>query len=572
MIPHPHRVLMSTRSRILLALLALTLAPLIGVAGWACLHALRWSPQAVELRLAEAAVAGAAEVGARRAEAGAALEALGQEIRDGVAGRALDSAGIAAIVAGWPGLSDFSTIEVATGDVRAVIANRSAGGAGCPVAGSHPPVEAIAGPVRLRAVPVIAGAATGVAADAPRLVLVDERGVPIADPSCAAAAGLLPEGAHVLGSPYAFPAPLSGGELAVVALPAPAWPPPFPDSGFTLLVSALFVGVAAAGAFVILVRDLWRSMEVLTAAADRIGQGDFSPWLPPPTRDEVGRLSFAIGAMAARLEQVMQQNARNRQMVALGELASHVSHEIRNPLSSIKLNLQSIERETRDGSAPADLPEVVRLCLRETNRLEGTVRGVLRLAGTGAPILAPCAVHDVVRDALETVKPQYETRGTIVELDLGAVSDEVRGDAVQLRGVVLNLLLNAHDAMRSTGGLLAIRSEVAGDGANGQVLRVRFIDDGPGVPPEDRERIFQPFYTTKQTGTGIGLPLAARVIEAHGGRLYLERSSELTRGAEFVMELPLAGMIEEPGNGGGGRATRAARDERAPRSIAETVG
>jgi signal transduction histidine kinase len=323
-------------------------------------------------------------------------------------------------------------------------------------------------------------------------------------------------------------------------------------SAVSLIFAAVFIAAAAAGAFVILIGDLLRSLDVLSSAAVRIGQGDFSPWLPPPTHDEVGRLSFAIGTMATRLEQVMRQNARTRQMAAIGELASHVSHEIRNPLSSIKLNLQSVEREMRGGAVPTDLPDVLQLCLREIHRLDGTVQGVLRLAGSREPHLGPCSLHALLEDAMQTVGPQLEERAIHVATALDAPRNVVRADSAQLRGVLLNLLLNARDAMPD-GGRLTIWTEMVEDSTHTRMIRVHIADEGPGVPPEDRDRIFQPFFTTKSTGSGIGLPLASRTIEAHGGRLYLERRSELERGAEFVFELPLGESTDaSPQQGLGG--------------------
>jgi two-component system sensor histidine kinase HydH len=255
----------------------------------------------------------------------------------------------------------------------------------------------------------------------------------------------------------------------------------------------------------------------------------------------------------------MQQNARNRQMAAIGELASHVSHEIRNPLSSIKLNLQSIDRELRSGAVPIDLHDVVQLCLREVNRLDGTVQGVLRLAGSHEPQLTHLAVHAVLRDALQTMQPQLEERGIALDLQLDALRDDVRADATQLRGVFVNLLVNGRDAMPD-GGTLRVWTELAEESARGRTIRVHVADDGPGVRPEDRDRIFQPFFTTKATGSGIGLPLAVRTIEKHGGRLWLERRSELERGAEFVIELPLAADTgtDSSRNGAARALTRAA--------------
>jgi signal transduction histidine kinase len=331
----------------------------------------------------------------------------------------------------------------------------------------------------------------------------------------------------------------------------------------TTLVAVMFVAIVSGGAFVILLAHLRRSLEELTAAAVRIGQGDFTPWLPPPGEDEVGRLSLAIGAMAARLTDMMQQNARDRQMAALGELASHVSHEIRNPLSSIKLNLQSVEREVRDGSVPADLPSVLQLCLREIHRLDGTVQGVLRLAGFRQPVLEPLAVHALLAETLRTVAPQLDERGVEMRVNYLATGDAIEGDGAQLRSVFLNLFLNAADAMQA-GGRLRVWTESGEAEARSAVIRVHVADDGEGVPPELRERIFQPFYSTKPNGSGIGLPLALQTVEAHQGRLWLEQRSELERGAEFVVELPLAVPAEAPhaATTGGAQADNVFTDER----------
>lgn len=534
---------MSTRSRILLALLALTLAPLLGVAAWACVHAVRWSPEAIQLRLARAAVQGVIDVRAARADATASL----QDLADRIAAGGLDPAALENAVIDWPGQAHFASLRIEHGADVLFRSDPGASPSGC---AAPAPAALTTRSDALRLVGELAPLSLLRRDDtpdgSPRLVVLNADGEIVADPWCSGAAGLIPAGAATMQSPAAFGLSLGEGDWHVVAVPGPSWLPAFPEAGLGLLLAAVFLALAATGAFIILVRDLWRSMAVLTTAADRIGSGDFSPWLPPPAHDEVGRLSFAIGTMAARLEHVMLQNARNRQMAAIGELASHVSHEIRNPLSSIKLNLQSVDRELRDGSVPADLPAVMRLCLREVNRLDGTVQAVLRLAGTGEPQLAPCSLHAVLREALETVSPQMETRGIEVVMNLDASTDTVHADAVQLRGVILNLLLNAHDALAGAATRrLEVRTEEI-HGADGTAtLRVRITDSGPGVDAPDRERIFQPFFTTKPTGTGIGLPLAARVMEAHGGRLYLASRSEAEAGAEFVIELPLRPVAPE---------------------------
>ncbi|MGH7575053.1 MAG: ATP-binding protein [Longimicrobiales bacterium] len=318
------------------------------------------------------------------------------------------------------------------------------------------------------------------------------------------------------------------------------------------LVVVMILALAMAGGFAVLITHVMRSLDEVSTAASRIGEGDFTPWLPPPGDDEVGKLTLAIGAMVARIREMMGQLERSRQMAVVGELASHLSHEIRNPLSSIRLNLQSVEREASLGTVPADLPVVLQLCLREISRLDRVVNNVLRLGRTKPGPVRRCSLHTLIEESLEIVQPQLGHRGVRIERRLEAVADEVAADGEQLSGALLNLYLNAADAMPDGGTLRVWTERVHGADADGveAVIRVHICDEGPGISPELREQIFRPFYTTKPYGSGIGLPLALQAAEAHRGRLYLERRSELERGAEFVLELPLA-----PGSSGAGAAS-----------------
>lgn len=308
---------------------------------------------------------------------------------------------------------------------------------------------------------------------------------------------------------------------------------------FASLMFVVFLALATAGAFAIMITHIMRSLNEVSVAAARIGEGDFTPWLPPPGNDEVGKLTLAVGAMVARLREMMGQLERSRQMAVVGELASHLSHEIRNPLSSIRLNLQSIDREVRRGEVPADLPVVLQLCLREITRLDRVVNNVLRLGRNAPGPARRVGMHALIDESLEVVQQQLAQKGVRVERRHGAADDAVVVDAEQLSGALLNLYLNAMDAMPE-GGTLRVWTELAHDLAGFEVIRVHVADEGVGVSPELRERIFKPFFTTKTHGSGIGLPLSAQTAEAHGGRLYLEKRSELEHGAEFVLEIPLA--------------------------------
>ncbi len=312
------------------------------------------------------------------------------------------------------------------------------------------------------------------------------------------------------------------------------------------LIFVIFLAVATAGGFAIVVTHITRSLEDVSSAAARIGEGDFMPWLPPPGHDEVGKLTLAIGTMVARLKETVGQLERSRQLAVVGELASHLSHEIRNPLSSIRLNLQSVEREVLRGSVPADLPAVLQLCLREIKRLDGVVTNVLRLGRANPEAVRRLGMHALLDETLEVLQPQLAHRGVRLERRYHAAEDSVAADGERLSGALLNLYLNAADAMPQ-GGTLRVLTEDAHDRNGSPMIRVRIADEGAGVRPELRDQIFKPFFTTKHTGSGIGLTIALQTVESHGGRIYLERRSELEPGAEFVVEIPVESGFAERG-------------------------
>jgi signal transduction histidine kinase len=298
-------------------------------------------------------------------------------------------------------------------------------------------------------------------------------------------------------------------------------------------------------AFALMTGRATRSLQQLTEAADAVAAGDYAPSLPPAGSDEVGRLSGAFGVMVDRVDETLRRIRESRHMAAIGQFASRLSHEIRNPLTSIKLNLQRLERHASAGRMPEECVGPLETSLEEVHRLDRAVRGALSLARVRPLALEACPVHAVVDQALATLSPQLEGQEITVEVDLVAAKDIVLGDAEALRGVFLNLFLNASEAM-ADGGELSISSEaVPGPDAGADVIRVRVEDRGPGVSPDVADKIFEPFFSTKSEGTGFGLPLALSTVEDHGGTLKFEEPAPNITGAVFVVELPLVATAEE---------------------------
>jgi signal transduction histidine kinase len=298
-----------------------------------------------------------------------------------------------------------------------------------------------------------------------------------------------------------------------------------------VLILLLAAAVIPTGGF--LLRRATRSLDELTAAADRVGQGDFMPDLPRAGGDEVGRLTVAFRTMTHEIRSKVEEIERSRQLAAVGEFAAELSHEIRNPLTAVKLNLQRLERMVARAEVPAEAARPLHLALREIGRLERVVRGALHL---GRPTASAAAerrtvnVRELVEGAVEPLREQLDTQG--IRLDVACDDAPVHCDPAELTGALLNVLLNAVEAMPA-GGTLSVRAVRAADGVD-----VLITDTGGGIPDRARERLFRPFATTKPDGTGLGLALAHRAVEAHGGALTLEHTGP--GGTTFRMRLPVA--------------------------------
>jgi signal transduction histidine kinase len=322
---------------------------------------------------------------------------------------------------------------------------------------------------------------------------------------------------------------------------------PFARTRRLHLIIVGLVTVAVVLAFVAMTGRATRSLEELTRAAEAVAAGDYCPLLPPAGSDEIGRLSAAFGVMASRVEETLRRVRESRHMAVIGEFTSRLSHEVRNPLTSVKLNLQRIERHAAKGRLPDECSGPLEISLSEVDRLDRVVRGVLSLARTGAYATDACSLHQILRRAVAAVRLQCEERGIEIEENLGAERDTVLGNAEPLAGLFLNLLLNAAEAMPDGGRISLATNSIPDPEHESGRIEVKVRDEGPGIPPDLADKIFEPFFSTKKEGTGFGLPVALSAVEDHGGTLRLDRTTYDGRGAVFVIELPLA-----PGERAGG--------------------
>jgi signal transduction histidine kinase len=221
------------------------------------------------------------------------------------------------------------------------------------------------------------------------------------------------------------------------------------------------------------------------------------------------------------------------------ELAAGVAHEIRNPITAAK----SLVQQMGEDPTAHDNVEYAGVALAELERVEKSISHLLRFAREEDVTLGEVRISEVVDGALETLRDRIQGLGVTVERDVADL-DGLRGDPEKLRRVLINLLGNALDAF-ADGGTPGPRIEIAtGSNLAGTELWLRVRDNGPGMDAEKLGRIWSPFYTSKQSGTGLGLALSKKVIEAHDG--VMEASSALGEGTEFLVTFPRRTANEEP--------------------------
>ncbi len=239
---------------------------------------------------------------------------------------------------------------------------------------------------------------------------------------------------------------------------------------------------------------------------------------------------------AGRLRQELTHIGR---VSALGELTASLAHELNQPLTAI-LNNAEVAQKLLDADAPniVELREIMKDIVADETRAADVIRRVRVLVKKGALEHSPLDINGVVGEVAQLVKSDMASRHVPMSLELASGLPRVRGDRVQLQQVVLNVVLNGIEAMREANGrdpALAIRTF----GAGAQSVTVAVEDAGPGIDLRDVERIFEPLYTTKREGLGMGLAIARTIIQAHGGQL--RASNNAAGGATFEFTLPAAG-------------------------------
>ena len=300
-------------------------------------------------------------------------------------------------------------------------------------------------------------------------------------------------------------------------------------------------------------------IRALIAGSERIRAGRFDERVPEATDDEIGRLARSFNAMAASIEErervlaergmeleraLLELQAsqdrliRTERLAAIGHMAAQIAHEVRNPLNALGLNADLLGEEIREGN-PQEATELLAAIRREIRRLTDITEAYLSVGRLPPLRLEPQGIGPIVEELVRFQREELGQSGVVVDVRIDGGLPDVRVDADQLRQALLNILRNAGEALAGNGGgRVTVSASREGDA----LVRIDVADDGPGMAPEHVARIFDPFFSTKQTGSGLGLPLTQQVVTEHGGRIACISAPGL--GTTFSIRLPAVPSAE----------------------------
>ncbi len=309
---------------------------------------------------------------------------------------------------------------------------------------------------------------------------------------------------------------------------------------FALTAAVLITG--SLGAFAGFVsaqksRKHEEALEALERAAERVAQGDLTTTLAPLLGERADQTFRTFDRMTRELRDMRTRLAQTERETAFRDVAQRIAHEIRNPLSPIRVSIESLRKAKQRKLDDFDeiFEESTRTVLDEVQRLQHIVQDFADFARLPKPRPGAVELSALVRDALTLYRPE----GVSASFDVTSEPAPVHADREQLVQVLVNLLNNAADAARSREApQVRITLEAHADGA---VLHLD--DNGPGVAAADRVRIFEPYFTTKAHGSGLGLAVAERIAREHGGTLVVTDGP--LGGARFTLSLMRKGPSSE---------------------------
>ncbi len=300
-----------------------------------------------------------------------------------------------------------------------------------------------------------------------------------------------------------------------------------------LTLAALLI----SGIVIISTNRLLVPLKTLLKAVEKVARGELQTQIALKRPDEIGALATGFNKMTEALAERDEMLIRSERLATVGKMAAQVTHEIRNPLSSLGLNAELLDEELTAGSDPSEARALIQAMQDEIERLTGITESYLRYARLPPPEPSFDDLNGLVTAAVDFMKNELAERRIQVEFDLAPNLESLLFDRGQIRQALVNLLRNACEAMPD-GGIIRTSTR-----SNGRMVELAVTDSGQGIPAEALDQIFESFYSLKSSGTGLGLPLVRQICLAHGGAVRCEQTG--TDGSTFVIALPKTHTAEE---------------------------
>ncbi|RMF61657.1 MAG: HAMP domain-containing protein [Calditrichaeota bacterium] len=302
-------------------------------------------------------------------------------------------------------------------------------------------------------------------------------------------------------------------------------------------ITTLIAGVLG----ILSVQRFTRPLETLVKGVREYERGNLQHRIEMKTRDELAELAQEFNSMANSLLLNQKELQRMERLAALSRFASLVSHEVRNPLNSMNINMQILKRMLHRTDIPAERKDkYLDVIATEINRINNMVTNFLTIARPPELNLIRTNLHDILEEVLLIQEAQAHEQGVKIIREFTSSTPCGMFDHDQMKQVFHNIIINAFDAMKE-GGELRIRTSFIHQDPNEDeppfYLRIEFQDTGIGIPQEIIQEVFEFYYTTKQAGSGIGLAIAKQIVEGHQGIIYIQ--SQKGKGTTVVIELPV---------------------------------
>jgi signal transduction histidine kinase len=380
--------------------------------------------------------------------------------------------------------------------------------------------------VHLRLAALLPAAYLSVGLDRISAVL-DEAGAPLGplnmDPAL-----LLRPGFSWAGEPWMAAHRRVGEPALVLTLAAPTAPVslPFADAARRGLWALLLVSGCGFLLALVLTGRITIPLERLADAADSVARGELDRRVEEHGPNEIRRLGAAFNTMTRSLQGTLRRLSQQEAAAAVGSFAASLAHEVRNPLTAVRLDLERA-REGVSGDDHAAM--LLDRALQQIDRLDATVSGSLRIARSGNVPMTPVDIREPISAAVAAAMPEFAARGARLDQSLPPDALMVHGNGAALEQLLLNLLLNAAAALPARGSA-AVEARAVDD-----AVEVTVRDDGRGIALDELDRVFDPFYTTREDGTGLGLTIVRRIADAHGAELRIESQPGLGTTVQLSM-------------------------------------